>query len=73
MNTNESAGAIGEEPELYTPPEMAALCRVPMRTIEKWIFEKRLPVVRVGRLVRFPRVEIQKRILSGKLLFDKKR
>lgn len=58
----------GPEPELYTPVEMAAMLRVPLRTLEKWVLQRKIPVVKVGRLNRFPRVEIQKRILSGTLL-----
>jgi excisionase family DNA binding protein len=56
------------EPELYTPREMAALLRVPLRTLEKWVLQRRLPVVKCGRLNRFPRLEIQKRLLNGSLL-----
>jgi len=58
----------GPEPELYTPGEMAAMLRVPLRTLEKWVLQRKIPVVKVGRLNRFPRVEIQKRLLSGSLL-----
>jgi excisionase family DNA binding protein len=57
-----------KEQGLYTPEELAALCRVSLRTIEKWTLQKRLPVVKMGRLNRFPRVEIQKRLLGGSLL-----
>ncbi len=57
-----------QEPAFYTPDELAALLRVPMRTLEKWTLQRRLPVVKVGRLNRFPRIEIQKRLLSGNLL-----
>jgi excisionase family DNA binding protein len=56
------------EPEFYTPEELAALLRIPIRTLEKWTLQRRLPVVKVGRLNRFPRVEIQKRLLNGSLL-----
>ena len=56
------------EPEFYTPEELAALLRIPLRTLEKWTLQRRLPVVKVGRLNRFPRVEIQKRLLNGSLL-----
>ena len=56
------------EPEFYTLPEMAAMLRVPKRTLEKWVWQRRIPVVKCGRLNRFPRVEIQKRILTGNLL-----
>jgi excisionase family DNA binding protein len=67
--TNETTipGATGE-PAFYTPVEMAALLRIPLRTLEKWALQRRLPVVKVGRLNRFPRIEIQKRLLSGNLL-----
>lgn len=58
----------GSEPELYTPGEMAAMLRIPLRTLEKWVLQRKIPVVKVGRLNRFPRGEIQKRILSGSLL-----
>ena len=54
--------------EYYTPEELAELLRVPKRTLEKWILQRRIPVIKVGRLNRFPRVEIQKRLLNGKLL-----
>ena len=56
------------EPEFYTPREMATLLRVPLRTLEKWVLQRRLPVVKCGRLNRFPRLEIQKRLLNGSLL-----
>lgn len=57
-----------QEPELYTPGELASLLRIPRRTLEKWTLQRRLPVVKIGRLNRFPRIEIQKRLLSGSLL-----
>ena len=57
-----------EEPEFYTPEELAGLLRIPKRTLEKWTLQRRLPVVKVGRLNRFPRIEIQKRLLNGTLL-----
>jgi|GEM_PF-1402203 excisionase family DNA binding protein len=67
-NAPEDLGKGTLEPDFYTPGEMAALLRVPLRTLEKWTLKRRLPVVKVGRLNRFPRVEIQKRLLSGSLL-----
>ena len=59
---------LKQEPEYLTLEELAALVRVPRRTVEKWRWQGRLPAVKCGRLVRFPRVEIQKRLLSGNLL-----
>jgi excisionase family DNA binding protein len=59
---------LTEEPDFYTPDELADLLRIPKRTLEKWTLQKRLPVVKIGRLNRFPRLEIQKRLLNGSLL-----
>jgi excisionase family DNA binding protein len=56
------------EPEFFTPEELAELLRIPKRTLEKWTLQRRLPVVKIGRLNRFPRVEIRKRLLNGSLL-----
>jgi len=58
----------GNEPEFYTPEELAELLRIPKRTLEKWAIKKQIPVIKVGRLNRFPRLEIQKRLLNGTLL-----
>ena len=60
--------STSEEPEYYTPAELADLLRIPKRTLEKWTLQRRLPVVKIGRLNRFPRLEIQKRLLGGSLL-----
>lgn len=68
MEIYDSTEKAGIEPEYYTPAELAELLRVPKRTLEKWTIKKRIPVIKVGRLNRFPRVEIQKRLLSGTLL-----
>jgi excisionase family DNA binding protein len=67
MDMLDSGKKIGE-PEFYTPDELSELLRIPKRTLEKWTLQKRLTVVKVGRLNRFPRVEIQKRLLGGSLL-----
>ena len=56
------------EPEFYTPDELASLLRISKRTLEKWTFRRQLPVVKVGHLNRYSRVEIQRRFISGRLL-----
>jgi len=56
------------EPEYYTPEELSKVLQVPRRTIEKWTLQRKLPVVKVGRLNRFPRHEVQLRLIGGKLL-----
>jgi excisionase family DNA binding protein len=59
---------IGIEPEYYTAEDLSKLLEISKRTLEKWAQKKRIPVIKVGRLNRFPRVEIQKRLLNGTLL-----
>jgi excisionase family DNA binding protein len=56
------------QPEYFTPDELASLLRIPKRTLEKWAHQRKIPVVKVGRLNRFPRVEIEERLLNGSLL-----
>jgi excisionase family DNA binding protein len=66
METDSMAKEV--KPEYYTPSELAELLRVPKRTLEKWALQRRIPVTKLGRLNRFPRVEIDKRLLNGTLL-----
>ena len=56
------------EQEYYTTDEVAVKLHVPRRTVEKWVYKKQIPVLHCGRLLRFPRLEIHKRELSGNLL-----
>lgn len=66
MNTITPGSA--PEPEYYSIEKLSEKLDVPRRTIEKWIFKKRLPYVKCGRLIRLNRVEIEKRLLNGMLL-----
>jgi excisionase family DNA binding protein len=69
LDVSEKAGdGTIREPEYYTPDELSRLLCIPKRTLEKWTLQRRLPVVKVGRLNRFPCIEIQKRLLNGSLL-----
>jgi excisionase family DNA binding protein len=47
------------EPGYYTPEKLAAPLQVPKRRIEKWSIQRKLPIVKVGYLNRFPRLEIR--------------
>jgi len=58
--------------EFYTTNELAAMLNFPRRAIEKWVLKKELPVLHCGRRLRFSRLEIQRRILSGNLLNSKR-
>jgi excisionase family DNA binding protein len=51
--------------KLLTVEETAALLRVRPSCIRRWIMERRIGIVRVGRLVRIPRSEVARIIEQG--------
>ena len=38
---------------LWTMADLCAFLKIPPATARKWIFYRRIPVVRIGRLIRF--------------------
>jgi excisionase family DNA binding protein len=44
--------------ELLTLPEAAAILRIRLSTLRDWILNRRISYVKVGRLVRIRRVDI---------------
>ena len=62
--------AIGYE--YLNAGQLAQWLNVSAKSIAKWHGQRRLPYIKVGRLTRFPRHEIERRLLSGKLLYDRK-
>lgn len=62
---------VGTEPEYLTAKELATKLNVSQKTVQKWRALGKLPIVKMGRLVRFPRQEIEKRLLTGCLLVDR--
>jgi excisionase family DNA binding protein len=59
------------EPELLTPDELAALLNMSIKFVKNHIQSRRIPgLVKCGRHWRIKRVEVEKRIISGKLLLD---
>jgi excisionase family DNA binding protein len=50
---------IGELPELMLPAEAAAFLRISEWSVYDLVRRKKLPSVRLGRLVRIPRAAIQ--------------
>jgi excisionase family DNA binding protein len=69
MTTNEPTAAGGlPEPALLTARELASYLNVSEKAIRKHTDAGRLPVVRFGRCLRFPKIEIDRRILSGNIL-----
>jgi hypothetical protein len=63
---------IIQEKEFFTAPELAAKLNVSLKSVVNWTQARRLPVIKMGRVNRYPRIEIEKRLLSGQLLIDKK-
>jgi excisionase family DNA binding protein len=50
--------------ELLTVPEAAALLRLKPSTIRAWVCQRRIPFVKVGRLVRIRRSDAEAYITS---------
>jgi excisionase family DNA binding protein len=65
-------GSAGTEPEYYTPRQLAGKVNVSLKAIVKWTAARRLPCCKMGHVWRYPRREIEKRLLSGSLLYDKR-
>jgi len=57
--------AIGNQNPLLTVDEFAGQLRVTRACVRRWILERRVAVVKVGRLVRLPVSEIQRIIDEG--------
>jgi excisionase family DNA binding protein len=51
--------------ELMNVSEFAASLRVTAACIRRWILERRIAVVKVGRLVKIPKTEIDRVINAG--------
>ena len=61
------------EPEFLDTPQLARMLNVSKKSIIKWREQRRIPgAVKCGRVWRYSRNEIRKRLLSGKLLLDKR-
>jgi excisionase family DNA binding protein len=51
--------------ELLTITEFASALKITPACVRRWIIEKRLSVVKLGRLVRIPRSEVDRLIADG--------
>lgn len=61
--------ATAEEPEFWNTEQLARHLNVSTKAIVKWRSQRRLPgACRVGRIWRYRRKEIEKKLLSGSLL-----
>jgi excisionase family DNA binding protein len=60
------------ENEFFDSKQLSEYLNVSKRSVEKWRVQRLIPgAYQVGRVWRFRRTEIEKRLLSGKLLLDK--
>ena len=56
---------MGKDFELLTVPEVAKRLKVTEPCIRRWVFERRITTVKLGRLVRVPVQEIDRLIREG--------
>jgi excisionase family DNA binding protein len=56
--TADAAGEPSVSPELLTLPEAAALLRLKVSTVRDWVLKRRIAYVKVGRLVRIRRSDV---------------
>jgi len=60
------------QPEFFDTKGLARYLSVSPKSVIKWRDKKRIPgAVKCGRVWRFRRAEIEKRLLSGELLLSK--
>lgn len=53
---------FSEEDPLMTPTDVSDLLQIKVMTIYKWIWEKKIPSVKIGRLVRIRKSDALKMI-----------
>jgi excisionase family DNA binding protein len=46
-------------PELLTVPEAAALLRLKVSTVRAWVCQRKIPFIKLGRLVRIRRSDAE--------------
>ena len=51
--------------DLLTIPQFATALSVTIACVRRWIIEKRVSVVKLGRLVRIPHTEVDRLIADG--------
>lgn len=61
-----------QESEYLSGKELAAKLGVSIKAVINWTQNGRLPVIKVGRLNRYPKAEINKKLMTGNLLYDKR-
>jgi len=57
--------------DFLTAPQLAQKLNVSLKAIRKWSLSGRLMYVKMGRLVRYSWPDIEKRLLTGRLLVER--
>jgi|SRR5271157_4880462 len=71
IKTRSAAGASQQaDPEYYDAKQLSRKLNVSVKTVSKWTQEHKLPVIKMGRMNRYPSNEINRRLLSGVLFPD---
>lgn len=61
------------ESEFLSTDELSKYLNVSIKTIRKYIETRQLPgMVKIGRLYRFRKSDVEKRLLSGNFLLERK-
>ena len=50
---------------LLSPPEFAAALKVTVACVRRWLLERKIACVKVGRLVRIPASELDRLVQEG--------
>lgn len=58
MSPKANAAAVSDA-DLLTVPEAAAFLRLQPSTLRAWILQRRIAFIKLGRLVRFRRVDLE--------------
>lgn len=59
--------SLGAADRLLGVEEVAGRCGVKVRTVRTWIFERRLPVVKLGRYVRVAESDLDRFIRAARI------
>lgn len=62
----------GSAPQYLDAKQLSKKLNVSVKAVIHWTQTRQLPFIKMGRLNRYPSVEIEKRLLSGSLLSEVK-
>lgn len=72
METSKELPSLEKEATYLTARQLAEKLNVSLKAVINWTAARRLPCIKMGRMNRYPRFEIEKRLLAGNLLLDKR-